>query len=263
VYGNADQVCIAVCQDLIFESDGPPIDQILQFCQANARVSTNFDTTQCYPNVCTDAGEFNNFNDPRRTPEDVIWVNTIGTEALNYALTRIAPTTGETVADYNAGAASLQLMKERDGWVEFAVGQTGKDHVVGFSTTNCEPPCDEDPSLENVQVGMSLNMDGRVYLIVDGVLMKTGPDFNGSYGTYDTFERFRVAFKDNFDDTATISLARVNGPCPPGTECNVTPLVTHGTPLAYPLRVDTSFREYGASLVHVNIVRVKERSGED
>jgi hypothetical protein len=43
----------------------------------------------------------------------------------------------------------------------------------------------------------------------------------------------------------------------------VTRLVTHGGPEAYPLRVDSSFREYGASLVHVNIVRVKERSGED
>jgi hypothetical protein len=261
VYGNADQVCIARCQDVVGSGEEtlPAILDVLAFCQANAKVSTNFDTTMCFGNACSYGGEIlSDFSDPRRSPEDVIWDNLEDTEFVAGILTRTAATTGTGLSDYNAGAASLQVMKERDGWVEFAVGQTGVDHVIGLSSTPCEPPCDDDPGLADIESGFSLHADNRIYKIKDGVRMTDGLDVNGSHGTYATGERYRLTFKDNFDTTTTISLRRVNGACEVGTECLTDLVATHAAPgPAYPLRVDVSFREEGASLANVRLVYVK------
>jgi hypothetical protein len=85
VYADATAVCVAKCQDLINLEGGPlpAAENVLAFCQAHARVSTNFVNTPCFPDVCSNGGTpLSEFNDPRRAQENVKWhdASLIGTE---------------------------------------------------------------------------------------------------------------------------------------------------------------------------------------
>ena len=88
-----------------------------------------------------------------------------------------------------------------------------------------------------------------------------GNDFNGSYGTYNAGDRFRVRVTDNNDllpHTATITYTRLTAPCTPGTVCTEVQIGSQNAQSpSYPLRVDASLRDEGATLTNVTFVRIQ------
>jgi hypothetical protein len=258
VYNDANDVCLAQCQDLIQfgdESFDSEFQTILDYCKDNAKPATNFSKTTCFDNACSDGGTLlPDFSDPRRVPEPVVWKDMIGTADAGNDLTRTAAETGPNASDYNAGAASGQFILSGDGWVEFSAAETSLGHVLGLSQ-QADGSTDTDPSLTDIQYGISLNLDGNVYVIESGAFVP-GPDINNSFGPYTAGERYRVAFTDHQDGTATVSYYRVNGPCAVGTACNVTLLASHAG-ATYPLRVDASFRQQNATVTNVTLVRIQ------
>jgi hypothetical protein len=258
-YATLTKACIAKCTDLV-NTDGPiPAEGAAAYCEANAKLATNHQET-CYDGACTLGGTPNlSWVDPRRTPEQVKWTDHIGTQdGGTNSLERFAPTTGTTTADFNAGAASAQIITKGDAWIEFsAFDSTGTAHVLGvresvdasngkcFSASFCP---DTDPSLDNIGFAIALNTGGQVFVfeVINGVLTTQGP-----FGTYTTGERYRVRVTDDHDGKATISYSRIVA----GVDTKF-----HETTLAhpqYPLRVDTSFREKDAIISDVTIVRIK------
>ena len=254
-HADATAVCVAQCKDLFNFGEGPAPSNVTQFCLDHAKVSTNFNKSTCFDEACENGTLKSDFADPRRIPEPVIWHDLIGTAAPGNQLMRTAPTTGNDDVDYNAGAASKQVIGKGDGWVEFEAAENDLGHVVGLSES-CDGCTDDDPSIFDVQFGISLNLDGRVYVIESGVFV-LGPDVNNSFGTYAAGERFRVVVTDNNDGTATVSYFRVTGSCSPGTPCPTAFLVSHIGPASYPFRVDASFRQQNATVANATLVRIQ------
>ena len=261
VYADPTEVCVAQCKDLINFGSGPiPDEGADAFCTANARVSTNFDKDTCFDNACTRGGTPSpDFVDPRRTPENVAWIDLFGTDDFGNTLTRIAETTGPDDDDFNAGAASAQLITSGDAWVEFEATQTNLSHVLGVRAS-CDDPAacpDKDHSLDDIGFSISLNSNGMVYVIESATPLTVLGPFDPPYSIG---ERFRVKIKDNHNGTATISYARLIGPCTIGTVCTEDEFATMAGPAPqYPLRVNVSFREQSATIANVTIVRIIEQ----
>lgn len=266
-YADANAVCQARCYDMFGAtgSDGtiipenPPAPSVVSFCAARAKISTNFPATACFGGACTDDGTLRpDFIDPRRTSEVVTWTNHIGTAPGGSPndLVRTAATTG----NFDAGAVSTQWFTKGDGYVEFSVPASDKAQRLGLTAipAACPAPCaDTDPSGSSLGYSIAVGLDGRVYLFESGAQVP-GPDINGSFGTYSVGERFRVMLRDTGTGTATVSYGRVVGSCTPGVPCNVSVFHTStSTAATYPLRVDTSLREQGATLSNVRVVRIQ------
>ena len=257
-FSGPQAVCIAKCKDLVFQTADMSQTQIDAFCQANARVATNFAGNICFSGACSQAGNpLPNFNDPRRAAEPVKWIDLIGASMSGNTLTRTAPTTGPDVADFNAGGASEQLITKGDAWVEFEANNTNLSQVLGVRAS-CNDPgnCpDTDPSLSDIGFSIILNTDGFVYVIEsDPQVTVIGP-----FGQYTAGERYRIHISDNTDGTATISYSRVIGSCTPGTPCNETTLSQQQAVAKpkYPLRIDASFREQNATVANVTVMRIQ------
>jgi hypothetical protein len=256
---STTDVCVKQCTDMINASGGPFPPDTAAFCTANARLSTNFPTSGCFMGACSDGGTFPaaGFIDPRQTPEPVIWDDQIGTAAAGNSLMKVAAST----ASFDAGAVSDQWISHGDAYAEGEGSENNKSHVLGLALVpgGCAHPADchdADPSIADINFAISLNLDGRFYVLESGSLI-TGPDINGSFGTYTPGERFRVKVTDHHDGTAVVTYSRVNGPCMPGNLCPDTVFYTHAGAVTYPLRVDTSFREQSATLANVTIVRIQ------
>jgi hypothetical protein len=274
-YATPTDVCVALCEDTFghtdpasgtFIPDNPPGPGVATFCTAHASASTNVpgDPNPGFAGGCTPQGaETDAFDsdlllDPRRNPEPVAWGDLVGVSAAGSSLTRTAATTG--ILD--AGAATSQTISRGDAYVEFGGAETNLTHVAGLSTIvgGCAPPSgcapDDDPSIADLDFAIALNFDGRYYIIEHGALVP-GPDVNGSFGTYAAADRFRVTLHDHSDGTADVAYSKLLGACTPKTTCAATVFrsVT-GSPARYPMRVDTSFREVGATLTNVTLVRI-------
>jgi hypothetical protein len=253
-------VCVAKCKELVSASGSTPPEGLDAYCAANARPSTNFLPSICFTGACTPNGNPNpGFMDSRWNAELVKW--TAGPEMIGTSnpsgsdLKREASTTGPDNVDFNAGAASEQLITQGDAWVEFGAATTDKSHVVGVresckDITQCP---DTDPSLADVGFAIILNVDGYVYVLESNGT--PNPTLLGQFGGYTAGERFRVHIADNHDGTAQISYTRAN--CTPHMACAETPLTQHaGTPPKYPFRIDASFREQGAIVVNPTVMRI-------
>ena len=265
-FADPGEACVYQCESFFgqFDANGtwvPPTpgDPLAHaYCVDHARPSTNVPTNP-NPGVaggCTSAGmERPDFVDPRQIPEPVLWQDLIGVTANVNNLTRAAPTSPPPAnPPFDAGAASSQAITHGDGYVEFSAAEINLSHVCGLSQLMGP---DVDPSLVDLTFGISLNRDNRYYVIEANTLI-TGPDVNGSFGTYSIGERFRVTATDNADGTATIAYSRIVGPCVPGSPCAETVFYTSTrSPATYPFRVDASFREQGATLTDVRIVRIR------
>jgi hypothetical protein len=266
-FPDVDTACKAQCYDFFgtMASDGtilpdsPPTPSVKTFCDANARAATNFPQTGCFMGVCTEAGTLRaDFIDPRRTPEPVAWTNQLGTDTAGTEendLLRIAPFNG----NYDAGAVSQQWVTRGDAYLEVSNDTPTSGRVIGFTQipAGCAPPCDDtDPGFPSIGFGLVLNNDGRYYVVESGTFA-TGPDLNGSFGTYSAGERFRVSLRANGDGTAVVTYSRLMGTCTPGMPCNQVVFYTSTVAASYPLRVDTSLRETAGSLVDVRLVRIK------
>ena len=270
-YADPRAACLALCEDTFASTDAqgnitpdnPPGPAVLSFCTAHSNASTNVPGNPspgfaggCAPNGVPTMEFVTPATDLRRNPEPVGWTDFIGTSPTANDLTRTAAATGT----FDAGAASTQWIGRGDAFVEFNATEANLTHVIGLSgiPLGCLFPCpDGDPSLADIGFAISLNLDGRVYVIESGNLV-TGPDVNGSFGTYAAGDRFRVTLEDHSDGTADVAYSRLVGPCSPGHPCPDVPFYTHVSgPARYPLRVDTSFREPGATLQNVTLVRIK------
>jgi hypothetical protein len=254
-YADANAVCVAKCVDLAKQSDIEPPGGAQSWCEASAKVSTNFDKHTCFANACSNGGTPDmGFHDPRREQEPVKWTAFGGdATASGNNLSKLTGT-GMPGSPFDSGAASdkTQTIGHGDAWVEFSAAETGVSHVLGVSHDTGGG--DTDPSLADIGFAISLNYDGNVYVLENGANV-----INGPLGTYAPGDRFRVRIKDNNDGTATISYTRLNGPCTTGTICNETPFATQTQPSPkYPLRIDASFREPGATLSNVTMVRIQD-----
>ena len=261
-YPTVNDACVVKCED-VFSPVGPevpPDPMVVAFCQERARASTNMVAAaapeMCFAGACSDGGmELPDFADPRRQPEPVIWRDLVGVTANGNELTRTAAPTG----NFDAGAASEQWITRGDAYVEFSAAQTTVSHVTGLAQlpSACPAPCpDGNPGLGDIDFAISLNVDGRFYVIENGLLI-TGPGTNGSFGTYTAGERFRVTVHDNSDGTASVTYSRLTGACTPGLPCPQAVFYTHTGAAGYPLRVDASFREAGATTNDVDVVRIR------
>ena len=260
-YASLVKACIAKCQDTInFDFTGTiPAEGAQAFCEAHVTLSTNSDPDTCYHGACTNGGPNLAFDDPRKHQEKVVWIDGLGVSDLGgtNTLQRTAATTGNGDSDFNAGAASAQLITTGDGWVEFQAGENGVSHVIGVRESPCDDvvACpDTDPGLTGIGYALSLNNDNNIYVLEQGT-----PLFAFAVNdTYTPTQRFRVEFTDNNDDTATIRYYRLAGACVDGTACAKDLLYTSTTTPHYPLRVDAIFREVNATLQNVTIVRIQQ-----
>jgi hypothetical protein len=263
-FADATAVCAVRCQnsfgtvaddDSMIPTD-PPDPLVVAYCASHSRVSTNVPTTG-FASQCSAAGMLLDsfaMADPRRVPEPVDWVNTIG----------VAPTGGGSLQrfsdpfmdSYDAGAASSQFITHGDGFVEFEATETNTARLGGLSTVPLGDPPDTDPNYLSMGFAIALYFDSRIFLFESGTRISEGADPDSSFGTYATGQRFRVNVKDNFDGTATIIYSRLTGPCTPGTACPEVVLRTAG-PASYPFRVDSSFREENGTLTNVVLVRIQ------
>jgi hypothetical protein len=256
-YHTPAAMCAAQCLDVSGQFDGSTEDPAVTAVCQRSGASTNWGSI-CLTGVCPTGDTLSpTFADPRRLPEAVAWGNLIGVTANVNSITKTAGAAGGV---FDAGAASTQRIARGDAYVEFSANEKNRSHVIGFSTipAGCAFPCaDTDPSLQDVGFSISLNLDGRFYVIESGVLAM-GPDFNGSFGTYSAGERFRVTVHDNSDGTASVTYSRITGTCVPGSPCNENAFLTRsGGPAQYPLRIDASFRELNATLADVRVVRIQ------
>lgn len=250
-YANPTAVCVAKCKELVSVSGWEPSEGVDTYCQTKAHVSTNFASYMCFDHGCTNGGTPDpSFVDPRRAPEQVKWTDTVGATAMGNNLTRVAATTGPNVADFNAGAASEQIITKGDAWVEFEANDNTLSQVLGVRES-CDDPTacpDTDPSLNDIGFSIILNNDGHMYVIESSPSVQVF----GPYTTYNAHDRFRVHVTDNSDGTATITYTQVVG----GVEGP--PLYTHmGPNPKYPLRIDATFREQNATLGNVTVMRIQ------
>ena len=244
-FADERAACVAVCVELF------PGEDVA--CGEGSRLSTNANAPcgdAVFQDACLSSGmEDPAFQDPRRTPEPVEWrdlvLATPGTPASS--LVKTGPGTGA----FDAGAASVQSLTGGDGYVEFTAVQVDTARACGLSA-GAGP--DTDATLDTIGFAVRLSPAGDVFIHENGVEQVSGQP-NNVFATYATGDRIRVAFRDNFDDTATIVYSLIPASCV-GPTCVGMPLRTAG-PAAYPLRVDASLRTPGAVLDDVRLVRIK------
>ena len=264
--------------------DNPPTPETIAFCQQRAHLSVNVPQNPLgFSDGCTSGGKLvDSFVDPRR-PSEALELDPSGQFGIGVVTTTDAQGLTHTSVSrsaitsppannppFDAGAASSQRFNSGDGFVEFSAAEVGKTHVVGLSemfipALGCTfHACDDtDPSLADITFAISLNLDrdstdpskGRVYVIENGLLV-TGPKFNGSFDTYAPDERFRVSIQDNSDGTGTVTYSKITGFCISGNACPETVFYQSQVVGHYPLRVDMSFREQGATINDIRLVRI-------
>jgi hypothetical protein len=248
-YVDPTAACVAKCVDLVIASENKPTDGAQTWCQANAKVSTNF-TETCIGDACTNNGMPKAFDDPRKYQEPVTW-DVLGNYVQVSGDELIKSGDDGTVGNWDGGAASTQIIKSGDAWVEFEVKEINNvSHVLGVASG----AVDTSSELEDVGYAISLNWDGNIYIIENFPTYVSAP-----IGTYQPQDRFRIKIKDNHDGTASISYKRLDGPCQDGTVCLEEDLGTQTQPsLSYPLRINASFREPGATFKKVSLVRIQQ-----
>jgi hypothetical protein len=237
--------CVQVCVELFPGEEAA--------CAAGSRLSTNAGAPcgdPAFQSACLAAGmEDPAFQDPRRTLEPVEWRDLVlaapGTPANS--LVKTGPGSG----GFDAGAASVQLAARGDGYVEFTAVQVDTARAGGLSAG---AGADTDPTLDGIGFAVRLSPAADVFIHESGVEQVSGQP-NNVFATYTSGDRIRVAFRDNFDGTATITYSLIPAACV-GPTCVGMTLRTAG-PAAYPLRVDASLRTPGAVLDDVRLVHVR------
>jgi hypothetical protein len=257
-YATFAKACVAKCKDLINSSSGFKPADVNQYCEANAVTATNHDKKMCYMGACTTGGNPEpNFVDPRRTPDKVLWTDLDGAapNAGNdfNTLKRTKPDSMPT--NFDAGAASFQVITRGDAWIDFQTESNTLGHLLGVKTSSCTDPtvCPDLDSTSAGIVGMLMHETGQIYG------QNPGQAQSAALGAYNAGERFRVQVVANHDqaNTATISFYRYTGAC--GVDvCAGDFLYTSTVTPAYPLRVDASLRLQNATLTNVTLVYIQQ-----
>jgi hypothetical protein len=249
---DANVMCRMECENKPEASADP---NVKAECATRAHVAVNVDPAACFADACSaDGAPLENFVDPRRSLEPVIWQDLIGvtTSGGGNTLTRTAAFTGS----FDAGAASSQLITGGDAFVEFTAAETTTARLAGLSEGTLP---DTTPTIA-ITFAIDLFKDGCVYIFENGNKV-LGPDLTcsagGGWGAYAAGDRFRIHVRDNQDGTAAISYARLTTPCTDGMPCPETTITTSFGTAHYPLHVDSSFRELNGTLGNVRLVRIR------
>jgi hypothetical protein len=247
-YVDPTAACVAKCVDLVIASENKPTDGAQTWCQANAKVSTNF-TDTCIGDACTNNGMPKAFDDPRKYQEPVTW-DVLGNYVQVSGDELIKNDDDGVVDNWDAGAASTQIIKGGDAWVEFQARERDVSHVLGVASG----AVDASSELEDVGYAISLNRDNQIHII------ESYPAYLSlSLGEYQPTDRFRIRITDNHDGTASIRYTKLDGNCQDGTVCAEIDLATQTQPsLSYPLRINASFREQNAAFKKVSLVRIQQ-----
>jgi hypothetical protein len=262
-FPTATEVCVAKCLDLMGASE-PPDEAALQSCRSRARPSTNVlpsDPNSLFGNGCTTAGmPDGGFIDPRKSPEPIFWVNPFGVDPSGTDLVRNLECPVMPCVGFNTGAASAGTATHGDGYVEFSVSELDKNRVIGLTTGYGID--DHEYDFTTLGFGIDFYRDGCFYVFESGV-QRTAPAPiadcavpDAAFGHYAPGDRFRISFRDNFNNTATISYGRLPGPCTPGNECPALTFFVSSVPGAYPLHVDAAFEDFGGALRDVRLVYI-------
>jgi hypothetical protein len=265
VYADANAVCVAQCEDISLpEPSLPPTAAIAAFCGNHAHVSTNVPVGGCpmgFDNACSDVGALlTSFSDPRIQPEPVIWtqLNNVGTSGPgNNTLTQNVPS--NPPGQYQAQAVSRQQLGFGDAYIEFSSAEAGTAKVIGFTAIpqSCNQCPDSIPSFTDISFAVNLADDGNMYVLHNGAPV-TGMGVNGSFAPYAAGDRFRITVTDQHDGTFLATFSKVVLPCTPGAPCNLKTLLPDTVQGAYPIRIDTSLRDLGATLTDVTLVWIHQ-----
>jgi hypothetical protein len=257
VYETPTAACVAKCVDLTNAGENQPADGAQAFCEANARVSTNF-KDNCIEGACSMGGTPVGFEDKRRQVEDVVWdivqgdAEFVGKDLVKAKETDMVPD------NWDAGGSSKdQIITTGDAWIEFEVTEETKSHVLGVAS-GAGP--DMDAGLADIDFAISLNFNGQAYILEKDLSQPEGVLVTGPLVQYLPGDRFRIRITDNHDGTASLSAGKVNDPdsCKPGVPCLDTQIGTQTKPsLSYPLRITATFREANATLREVTLVRIQ------
>jgi hypothetical protein len=263
-FATSTDVCVEKCLDL-FDAAIPPDPTVLAFCQQRAQASTNVppDPNGLFGGACTAAGEpLDTFADPRLEGEPVAWVNAVGVDPTGGDLIRNQPCSATPCNGFDAGAASEKVATHGDGYLEFSVFEGNTNRIAGLTTGKGL----DDINVDFTTVGFGIDFfhDGCIYVYENGVpqipsapVPATGCVLPANtWGNYSAGDRFRITFVDKFNETATISYAKLPGPCTPGTECPAPPFYTSAVTGAYPLHVDAAFEDLGGALLDVRLVYI-------
>jgi hypothetical protein len=158
----------------------------------------------------------------RLEAEPVTWTNAVGVTVSGNSLTR-----GGAAAAWNAGAASVQVIRDGYGFVEFTATETNKARGCGLSRG------DTNQDYSDIDYAIFLQATGTVDVF-------EGASLRGSFGAYATGDRLRVEIA-----YGVVRYYR-----------NGTLLYTSAVAPAFPLRVDTAMYSPGTTLSDVRIGNV-------
>lgn len=261
-FASSTAVCVEVCLELIGSSDPPsPVD--LDFCQHRAQASTNVpaDPNATFGGGCSTAGNpLRTFVDPRTSGEPTSWGNAVGVDTTGGNIARTAPCTTSPCSGFDAGAAGFDTATHGDGYLEFSVNELTTNRIGGL--TSGLGVNDTSVNFTTLGFGIDFFRDGCFYVFESGTRRSAPAPMSGcvvpsdAFGLYAPGDRFRISFKDNFDGTATISYAKLPGPCTPGSECPALTFFTSPVAAAYPLHVDAGFEDQGGALLDVRLTYI-------
>lgn len=145
--------------------------------------------------------------------ESVAWTNAAGVNASGNGLTKVAAN------GWDAGAMSTKAIASGDGYVEFTASEANTYRMLGLSHG------DSNQDYTDIDFAIYPAADGGLYVYEAGV-------YKGSFGAYASGDRLRVSVEGG-----QVRYRR-NGAL----------LYTSATPPQYPLLVDTSLYNTGATI---------------
>jgi hypothetical protein len=110
---------------------------------------------------------------PARADEPVVWTNAVGVSVSGNSLTKSSAT------GWTSGAASVNLVRDGYGYVEFIATETSTYREIGLSVG------DTNQEHSDIDFGIFLGPSAFLYVYEAGV-------FRGNFGTYATGDRLRV-----------------------------------------------------------------------
>jgi hypothetical protein len=260
-YHSPAEVCAAKCRDLVAFTLPP--SEAATFCAAHATVSTNYDmmASACYEGGCTSGGMLlpawdTPHRDPRNRVEPVIWTAFVHSAQMDPDGT-LQETDGDGVT-FDAGAVSEQIIQHGDAKIDFTATETMKARLLGISEMTGR---ETDPGFRTMNYAIDLFRDGHFYVFEDGEpYVPPDPDPTGeaanAIGRYAAGMRFGIEVRERPQDNRFAFITYYVSYCPIGLDGCYYWWHQSERMARYPLRVDASLREHGATIGSVNVVYI-------
>jgi len=159
------------------------------------------------------------FVPPPFGPTAVSWINFVGVATSDNSLAKTS-----TSSAWDAGADSMQVLRDGYGFVEFTATETNTARMAGLGVF------DTSQDYTDLDYGVLLRSDATLAIYENGV-------HRGDFGSYAAVDRFRVEVR-----YGVVRYLR-----------NGVLFFTSPVPVRYPLRVDTSLYTPGATLTDVRM----------